>query len=80
MVAVGPIAGAVGVSLLAFGSFRLHAFLQGIRAYRERTKSETCVVPALHFLELLDNPIHRLEIGVFAQSGPSIWLADPTQV
>lgn len=54
MVAVGPIVGAVGVSLLAFGCFHLHAFLQGIRAYRERTKSETCVVPALHFLQLLD--------------------------
>lgn len=54
MVAVGVLGGAIGVSLLALGGFRLHGFLQGIRLYREKTKSETVTVPAKQFLRLLD--------------------------
>ena len=54
MVAVGVLGGAIGVSLLALGGFRLHGFLQGIRMYREKTKSETVLVPSKQFLQIID--------------------------
>ena len=53
MVAIGLVGGAIGVSLLAFGGFRLHGFLHAMKLYREKTKSETAAVPS-SFLKLLD--------------------------
>jgi len=56
---VTVLVGGAVAGLAAFGGYRLHGFIKGIRMYREKTKSEWVVVP-LSFLQLRDAPSPQL--------------------